>query len=396
MTTFELRSRSSACRRALGTGLAAGLIVIGCKGDPPKTAQPAIPVRVANAARMDAPVTMQSSGVVEPMQTVAVTVQVTGTLLDVAFTEGAFVQQGQVLFHIDPRPFVAAVEQARAVLVRDEAQAEAARREDARYQALVAKDYVTKSQADQIHAAALAQAATVAADRAALSAAEVNLSHATVRAPISGRTGSLLVRQGNVVGPSTGPVVLINQIRPVQVRFPIPQTTFGRVRSAVARGALPVKAIAADTTQGTERGELAFIDNAVDSLTGTITAKASFPNLASRLWPGELVSLDVQLDVLKNVVVIPSDAILTGQSGTYVYVIDPSGAAQTRTIQTSHTFGPLTVVMKGVTEGERVVIDGQSRLSPGSRVTILKEGPAAGGDTGTARLSRAAPRQGAP
>lgn len=345
-----------------------------CSSDQKPRTPPAAPVRVAVAQRIDAPVTLAASGVVEPMQTVSVTSQATGTLEDVLFREGQTVQAGQVLFRIDPRPLQASLDQARATLARDEAQAAAGRNDDVRYQALAAKGFVSRSQADQVHATALAQQATVEADRAALRAATVSLGFATIRAPIAGRTGSLLVRRGNIVSPGTGPLVVINQLRPVLVRFPVTDQDFPRVQQALSTHPLPVVATTNDSAQVAERGQLSFLDNAIDSLTGTVTGKASFPNSATRLWPGELVFLTVQVDVQRGVLAVPNEALQTGQQGSYVYVVDAKNTAQTRTVVTGLTVGDLTVVAQGLNDGERVVIDGQSRLNPGSRVSLVGTG----------------------
>ncbi|HWH50087.1 MAG TPA: efflux RND transporter periplasmic adaptor subunit [Gemmatimonadaceae bacterium] len=345
---------------------------------------PSTPVRVAAATRIDAPVDVLASGVVEPMQTVAVTTQVSGTLLDVLFTEGQFVVKGQPLFRIDPRPLQAAVDQARASLTRDEAQAEAARRDDVRYKTLADMGYVSRSQSDQMHAAAQAQAATVMADRAALRAAQVNLGFATVRAPIAGRTGSLLMRRGNNVSPNGGPLVVINQLSPVLVRFPVLESDFPAMQAAVAAHPLPVTAASSDSTQAPERGQLTFLDNAVDSLTGTVTGKASFTNDSHRLWPGELVFLTIQLRVETGAIAVPTDAILTGQQGPYVFVVDSTNAARMRPVLPGLQVSDFTVVRRGVNVGERVVVDGQSRLNSGSRVAVISTGA----DTAAASLGR--------
>jgi membrane fusion protein, multidrug efflux system len=347
---------------------------LACHSDQPARKPAGTPVRVAAAARIDAPVNISASGVVEPMQTVAVTSQVSGTLEDVLFREGETVQAGQVLFRIDPRPLQASLDQARATLARDEAQADAGRRDDARYQALASKGYVSRSQADQVHATALAQQATVEADRAALRSATVSLGYATIHAPISGRTGSLLVRRGNIVTPAAGPLVVINQLRPVLVRFPVADQDFPAVQRALATHPLPVIATVSDSTQASERGQLSFLDNAIDSLTGTLTGKATFPNAGSRLWPGELVFLTVQLDVQRGVLAVPNEAVLTGQDGSYVYVVDAKNTAQTRNVVTGLQVGDVTVVGQGLAEGERVVVDGQSRLNPGARVSLVGNG----------------------
>lgn len=368
------------------------------------------PVRVATVARMDAPVTVTASGIVEPAQTVAVAAQANGVLRDVLFREGDWVQAGQVLFRIDPGSLTAAVAQARATLARDEAQAEAARRDDIRYQALVRQDYVTREQADQVHATALAAAATVEADRAAVRAAEVNLGYATIRAPITGRTGSLLARAGNVVGPTSGPLVVINQLQPILVRFPILSQDLPLLQAAVARAPLPVTVTGSDSAGASERGTLSFLDNAVDSLTGTVTGKAELRNDGRRLWPGELVFLEVRAGVQPNVLAVPTAALLTGQQGRYVYVVverpagaDSSGArkgdgkssakgdsaqrgpstvVQTRPVVVGRTVGDFTIVERGVAEREVVVVDGQSKLKSNARVAVVRDRPT-NGDTAT-------------
>jgi multidrug efflux system membrane fusion protein len=339
------------------------------------------PVRVAAATRINAPISISASGVVEPMQTVAVTTLVTGTLVDVSFREGDFVTAGQVMFHIDPRPLEAAVDQASATLVRDAAQLTAAEHDDTRYQTLAAKGYVTQSDADQHHAAALAGAATVKADSALLRGALLNLEHATIRAPISGRTGTLIVRPGNIVSPGGGPLVIINQLKPVLVRFPVPDQQFPAVQRAVAAHPLLVRAASKDSSDAPALGQLSFLDNAIDSLTGNVTAKATFPNENSRLWPGELLFLDVQLDVRRHALAIPSPAVLLGQDSSYVYVVGANNVASPRTVLTGPEVNGMTVVDRGLQDGELVVVDGQSRLNPGTRVSVLRES----GDTARAR-----------
>jgi multidrug efflux system membrane fusion protein len=366
--------------------LAAAALVncVACSDAPPKRPAQATPVRVAPVVRVDAPVDILASGVVEPAQTVSVTTQVAGSLLDVLFKEGDFVQAGQILFRIDPRPLEAAVDQARAVLARDQAQADAAKKDDERYGKLADMGYVSRSQADQMHATAVAQRASVAADEAALRSAQVSLGFTTIRAPIAGRTGGLLVRRGNNVSPGGSPLVVINQISPVLVRFPVLSQDFAALQRAVAKHPLHVKAVSSDSTDETDEGQLSFLDNAVDSLTGTVTGKAAFPNSGRRLWPGELVFLTVNLDVQRGVLAVPTDAVLTGQQGTYVFVVDQKLTAQTRPVVAGIAMNDLTVIQKGVAAGERVVIDGQSRLNSGGKVSILGTGT----DTAAAKLGK--------
>ncbi len=375
-------------RRAHGWRMAIGFVSVvpmvwACKSAPAKKPAAAIPVRVAAATRIDAPVNVAASGMVEPMQSVAVTSKATGTLSEVLFHEGDFVREGQLLLRIDERPLQADVDQATANLARDQAQADASATDDARYSQLADIGYVSRSQSDQMHATAVAQGATVAADRAALRAAEVNLGFAEIRAPIAGRTGSLLVRQGNNVGPSSGPIVLINQISPVLVRFPVLQEEFAVLQRALAAHPLTASAVGSDSTATLEHGQLRFLDNAVDSSTGTVTGKASFDNGARRLWPGELVLVTVQVDIQRGVIAVPNEALLTGQQGSYVYVVDAKNTATTRPVTTGIQVDDMTVVKSGLAFGERVVVDGQSRLNPGSRVAIVT----AGGDTAAAGLT---------
>jgi membrane fusion protein, multidrug efflux system len=327
-----------------------------------------VPVSVSPVVRVDAPALVTANGVVEPVQTVSVEAQVGGTLTEVSFQEGDEVSEGQLLFRIDPRPFESALRQAEAALARDRAQAVNAQREAERYKALVAKDYVTQSQADQAQAQAASLVATLQSDSAAVENARVNLGYTTIKAPISGRTGSLLVRRGNLVKPNGGPLVVINELQPILVRFPVTARDFLALRRRVESGPVPVRVTASDSTVLPEKGSLSFLDNAVDSLTGTVTAKARFTNSSRALWPGEYVRVAVQLDIRPNMTAVPTTAVLNGQEGTYVYVIDGEKNAHVRTVSVGPAVGDLTVIEHGVDAGERVVVDGQSRLTPGAKV----------------------------
>jgi len=347
--------------------ITAAVAAAGCS-KPPVQRTPTVPVQVATATKIDAPVTIVANGSVEPLQTVAVEAQVGGTLDAVDFREGDDVQAGQVLFHIDARPFQAALRQAQATLARDEAQAANAQRDADRYKALVEKDYVTKSQADQAASAALSTRATVIADSAAVDNARLNLNYTTIRAPISGRTGRLLVRQGNVVRPNAEPLVVINQLRPITVRFPVAQHDFPGLQRRAAAGPVPVHVVTADSGEVGEVGTLDFLDNAVDSLTGTVTAKAKFANQGNQLWPGEYVRVNVELSVQQGALAIPTRALLAGQNGSYVFVVGADKVAKVRQVATGRAVGDLTTIDKGLELGERVVVDGQSRLTPDAKV----------------------------
>jgi multidrug efflux system membrane fusion protein len=352
---------------------------------PPAEHAPAVPVQVAAVTTIAAPLTIQANGSVEPLQTVAIQAQVGGTLDAVTFNEGDDVQAGQTLFRIDPRPFEAALRQSEATLARDDAQAQNAQRDAERYKALVEKDYVTKSQADQAVSAAAGAQATVLADRAAVDNAKLNLNYTTIRAPLSGRTGRLLVRQGNLVKPNADPLVVINQLRPILVRFTVPQHDFPALQRRNARGPVPVRVVTADSGKVAEVGTLAFLDNAVDSLTGTVTAKARFENQTNGLWPGEYVHVDVELDVQPNALAIPTSALLAGQQGDYVFVVGADKTAKVRPVSVGRPVGNLTTIDKGLAAGEQVVVDGQSRLTPNAKVDAK---PAAASPTA---ISQAAP-----
>jgi multidrug efflux system membrane fusion protein len=369
--------RFSDSRPNLGRG---GVLVIAAvflsavaacsKSDPQR--QPSVPVSVTTVKRARVPYIVTANGVAEPMQTVAVEAQVNGILNRVTFSEGQPVQANQILFELDARQYVAVLDQARGQLTRDEAQAANALRDAARYAALVKEGYVTSSQADQATAAAASAAATVAADRATVEKAALDVANCTIRAPISGRTGSLLVRQGNLVkAQSQPPLVVINQIQPILVRFAVPQSQFPDIQRYYRGGnALQVRVTPSEGSGVPLDGSLAFVDNNVDSTTGTVLLKARFSNPEGSLWPGQYTKVALQLYVDPNALVLPAPAILTGQQGTYVYTIDSAGTAKQRPVQISRTTDSLAVIGSGVKEGEKVVVDGQSRLIPGSRVTI--------------------------
>ncbi|HMH85014.1 MAG TPA: efflux RND transporter periplasmic adaptor subunit [Gemmatimonadaceae bacterium] len=356
----------SACIAAV----ALSAIAACSKKDPPR--QPAVPVSVTTVKRASVPYVVTANGVAEPMQTVAVESQVNGILNRVTFAEGQPVQAGQVLFEIDPRPYVAVLDQARAQLARDQAMAVSAQRDAVRYAALVKEGYVTGSQADQAEANAASAAATVAADRANVQKAALDVANTTIRAPISGRTGSLLVRQGNLVkANSTPPLVVINQIQPILVRFSIAQSQFPDIQRYYRGGnALQVRATPSEGSGVPLQGTLAFVDNNVDSTTGTVLLKARFSNPEGTMWPGQYMSVALQLYVDPNALTLPSPAVLTGQQGTYVYTIDTAGTARQRPVQVARTVDTVTVIASGLTDGERVIVDGQSRLVPGSKVAI--------------------------
>lgn len=341
----------------------------------PKKAPVAITVAMSESG--DAPYIVAANGVVEPLQSVAVQSQVAGVLTRVHFSEGDEVQAGQVLFSIDSRPYDAALAQAEAVLARDVAQAANAKRDAERFAALVEKDFVTKSQADQALSNATALAAVVEADRANVSMQRFARDNATIRAPISGKTGSLLVRGGNLVSPGSGPaLVVINQIRPIVVRFAVPDREFPQVQRYARGKSLPARAIHTTGDGSATTGSLSFVDNGVDSTTGTVLLKARFANDDRQLWPGQFVRVELELFRDAGAVLVPSTAVQTGQNGTFVFTIDAESKAVMRPVTAGRTIGQRTVIEQGLAIGERVVTDGMGKLAPGSKVAI-KESPAA-------------------
>lgn len=344
------------------------LLAAGCGRATPPPSLPA-GVFVAAVERRDVPVVLQATGTVEPVQTAAVAAQVDGLIEQVLFREGDEVAAGQKLLQIDPRPYQAALAQAGANLSRDLAQAANAERDRARFEDLAAKEYVTPQQLDQARATVEALQATVRADSAQLARARLDLDRTTVRAPIAGRAGALLVRAGNLVrGGSGQPLVVINQIAPILVRFPVPAAALGDVRAARAPSVVSVPIGAAALA---DSGVLVFIDNAVDSLTGTILLKASFPNRSRRLWPGALVRVSLLVAEERAALVVPVSSVLTGQQGASVFVVDDSGRARLRRVTVRRTTDSVIVIDTGVQPGERVVSAGQVRITDGAAVRIL-------------------------
>jgi len=342
----------------------------------------AIPVLVAKAEERTVATRIHAIGRVEAYSTVEIKAQVGGEVTAVHFKEGQDVRKGDLLFTIDPRPYEAALMQSKATLAKDEAQLAQAVADESRYALLLKANVGSQQQYDQAHAAAQALRATVAADKAAIRSAELNLSYTTIRAPIDGRTGNLLVHPGNLVKANADtPMVVINQVRPVYVDFSIPEQKLPDVRRYMVEHELIV-----DTTipgqQGiVESGKLSFVDNKVDEKTGTIALKGLFSNDDGRLWPGQFVDATLILDQRPNTVLVPSQAIQTGLDGSYVFVVDKDMRVHTRSVVTGPNYDGQTVVESGLKSGETVVTDGQLRLVPGASVTIKR---GLGGNSGVA------------
>jgi multidrug efflux system membrane fusion protein len=415
-------------RRAL-TLLALVCAVAGCSdrasGTQRAATPPAVPVVAAEAVRRDVPLDVGVIGTVQALTTVGVKSQMSGQVVKVDFTEGQDVKAGQLLFTIDPRPFEATlaqaeanvgrdtaqmrqaeaahaqrqaeVQQALANLERDQAQLENARVQERRYKTLVEKELVARELYDQFRTNLSALEATVNADRAAVEnaraaalaaeagvdnaraviradeamveTAKLNLGYTTIRAPMQGRTGNLMLQAGNVVKANDdNPMVVIAQVHPIYVSFAVPQQHLAAIKQYQARGPLTVRA----TPTGAAKpavGRLTFVNNTVDPTTGTIQLKGTFDNVENVLWPGQYVEVVLTL-TSEPAVVVPSQAVQPGQQGPYVFVVKPDLTVQPRPVELGRRLATETIITKGLAAGERVVTDGQLRLVPGSRVEI--------------------------
>jgi multidrug efflux system membrane fusion protein len=360
-------------RSALLVTLALILVMAGpsCARREKAKPLPGSPVTAAAAEAKDVPLELLAVGRVEAISTVAVKALVGGEVMAVHFKEGQAVRKGDILLTIDPRPFAIALEQASSQLEKDRALLRNAESDAARYADLVRKDYVTKEQYDSLVANRDALVATVKADEAAVANARLNLGYATIRSPIDGRTGTLFVDPGNIIKANdTGPAVVIDQTSPIYVAFSVPEQNLAPIRRFQTEAPLKAEAIPGTPAATPVEGVLTFIDNAVDETTGTITLKATFENPDLVLWPGQFLNVRLTLTTEKGVVVVPSRAVQTGQSGEYVYIVKPDLTAEMRPVKVDRTYGEDSVIASGLKPGERVVTDGQLRLFPGAKVEI--------------------------
>ena len=338
----------------------------------------AVPVHVAVAIRRTIPIEIEAIGTVEAFSTVSVKSQLAGEVAEVHFKEGQDVRAGDLLFTIDPRPFRAQLAQAEANLRKDEAQARNARVDANRYEGLVKQGIVARERYDALRTEAEAQEATVAADRAAMNETKLRLDYCFIRSPIDGRTGSLLVHPGNVVKENETVMVVINQVSPIRVSFAVPEQRMPEIRKYRDAGTLEILATPPGEGQDPEEGSLSFMDNAVDSATGTIRLKGSFPNGDRRLWPGQFVKVALTLTKRPDAVLVPSEAVQPGQQGSYVFVIGRGDVAEVRQVTPGPTLDGNTVMEAGVREGDRVVTDGQLRLAAGVHVRVEAAPPGGG------------------
>ncbi|HEV2445844.1 MAG TPA: efflux RND transporter periplasmic adaptor subunit [Candidatus Sulfopaludibacter sp.] len=382
-------------------------LLTGCKQPAPAAMSmaagpPVVPVSVAKATQETVPNEIRVVGNAEASAIVQVKSQIAGELVKVNFTEGQNVQKGELLFQVDDRPYRDALNQAQAavqrdraqiaqnqaMLARDNANAKVAQSEADR-QAELSKDGLTpRSQYDQAQATADANKASARAtqagiesaqaalrsDEAAVGAAQLNLSYCQITAPISGRTGNLLVHAGNLVKVNDVPLVVINQLAPIFVNFNVPEQHLNAIRRRNTGRGLPVRVFSQDNPGRSATGRLVVIDNTVDTATGTIHLKAGFENKDGMLWPGQFLTVVLTLDDIPNATVIPSEAVQAGQRGQFVYVVKPDNSVEIRPVSVASTMGGKTVIASGVAPGDTVVTDGQLRLFPGATIKAVDAG----------------------
>jgi multidrug efflux system membrane fusion protein len=335
----------------------------------PKTPPP-VPVKVAVVEQRAVALRLDAIGTVAPIRSVSIRPRVGGEIIAVGFKKGDDVKTGDVLFQLDPRPFQVALAQAEAQLKRDQVLAANAQVEARRYHTLVEGDFIGSQPYDVARGNAAALNASLAVDQVAIDAAKLNLDYATIKSPIDGRTGDVLVDIGNLASPTSAePLVLINQLQPIDAAFAVPEESLAEIRARRAAGTLVVEA--RPPPDGTlEEGTLSFIDNTVDTATGMIELKATFPNEDGVLWPGQYVDVTLVLGERADAIVAPAAAVQTGQQGRFVFVVKADGTAEMRPIELVTIDDREAVIATGLSAGETVVTDGQFRLVPGSRVKV--------------------------
>jgi multidrug efflux system membrane fusion protein len=360
-------------RKSLFVTLVASVALAGCSKDETKAAAsappPGVPVSVATVVQKDMPVVIRAIGNVEAIEKVEIKSQITGQVVAVHFKEGDDVKKGQLLFEMDPRQPKADLARAEGTLLRDQAQAKNARSQAERYARLLKEGVVSAQEFDRFTSEADAAEAAVAADKAAVEQAKLQLTYTSIYAPVSGRTGNLMIKLGNIIKANEPAMVMINQISPIAVTFSIPEQQLSDVKRYMNAG-LRVEALLPGTDQTPLRGELKFIDNAVDPATGTIKLKGDFANADRKLWPGQFVDIQLTLTTTTNALVVPTQAVQTGQQGQYVFIIKPDMTADMRPVVVQRTMGSDTVVQSGVQPGDRVVTDGHLRLQKGAKVEV--------------------------
>ena len=346
-------------------------MVSGCAQKQAPAAREAVPVVVATVEQRDVPIELHAIGNVQPFSTVQIKSQVSAQLQKVHFKEGEDVKKGQLLFTLDRRQLEADLKKLEGQVAKDQAQLVNYEAKAARFTQLLKEGVISQQDYDAAVSDAEAIRASLAADRAAAESQRVQLNYTSIYSPIDGRTGGLQVHEGNLVKQNDVPIlVTINQVTPIYVEFALPEQNLGEVKRFSATQKLKVKAVLAGDNGHPAVGDLSFIDNAVDSTTGTIKMKATFTNQDHRLWPGQFVDVALRLATQPHAVVVPSAAVQSGQQGPYVYVVQPDMTAVNRNISVTRTYGSDSIITSGLQPGERVVTDGQVRLQPGAKVAI--------------------------
>ena len=355
----------------LFASILAATLLPACEKPPSRAAQ-AVPVEIAQSVMANIPLRIQAIGTVEPVQKVTISSQVGGYLHGILFREGQDVKEGQTLFQIDPRKYEAARMQSEATLEQAVIQSKNAQKELERVETLFQKQLISKEEYFRLRTTAESLQAAVRIQEALLKDAALNLTFCTIRAPISGRAGSLMAHRGDLIKANDTVLITINQIDPIYVRFSIPEKNLGTVRAALAAGPVPVVASLSKQDRESAAGRLAFVDNAVDVQTGSIMLKAEFANTREILWPGQYVEVAAVLGTIRDAIVIPSQAVQTGQQGSFVFVVDAQKKARIRKVVPGQTLEEDTIIQEGLKAGETVVIDGQVRLGEGTPVDLRK------------------------
>lgn len=358
--------------------LAAVLLLLACGGKAQQQGArpsfPPAPVTVAVAEQTPVPVELNAIGNAQSYRTVQVKSMVDGQIERVLFRQGDDVRAGQLLFQLDKRPFQAALDQALGKLAQDKATAANSRAQAGRDEALLKAGVLAPQDAQTQESQAQAYEAAVQADKAAVETAKVNLGYTDIRAPISGRAGALLVDVGNLVKANdTNALTTLNQVEPIYVAFNIPEAQLPAVR-ARAKAGLQVQAFVPNDPKP-ESGTLSFIDNTVDQTTGTIKLMGTFRNRERKLWPGEFFNVRLVLGTDSRALVVPASALQNGETGKYIYVVQPDGTAVMQPVTSSRTYRQLAVIDKGISAGQRVIVDGQYRVIPNSKVEVVRTVP---------------------
>ena len=372
-----MRKAGLVCLGILTSGLATGLWLNAHSLPVESTGHsPPVPVSVRKAVRRDVPVYLFGLGTVQAYNTVTARAQVDGQITDVLFKEGQEVKSGDVLVKIDPRSYQATLDQALAKKTQDQAQLDNARRDLQRYTMLLQKNSIASQQVDTAQALVAQLEAIVKGDEASIERANIDLGYTTIKSPLSGRTGMRLVDSGNIVhtNDATG-LVTITQTRPIAILFTLPQDTLPKVVKAMGEGALPVVALSRDGQQQFDSGELTLIDNAIDQATGTIRLKATLPNSAESLWPGQFVTSRLHISTLRNVLTVVVEAVQNSPDGSYAYRIKSDGTIERCKLKLGLVTADTAVVEEGLEEDNIVVTSGHSRLLPGVKIEIASDVP---------------------